>query len=318
MKKIILSTLFIFSTHVFGVENPSFSEIKIGLESIDYSESLNSIANNGRLTQSIKVTNPTIRQLSYSSINDDWGFYVESAATISTDIETETWSVTNFGEIQQNAFKIKANEIGIKAAYNWSNALQLTFGSKIYTSSFTRSNFEFIQPGAGNFDQSLITQMSRNENCPIPRFVLPGQLICDANTLQQQLTPEAIIVTSVSEDQTNLILVTGLRYDSKLNNNNNKISWYLESELSVPVYSQIQNTQFEKTTLNEMFNGWGFMAKVGARYHLTKDIALLIDINSLHKETDVVTKTLSNGRRLRVPNIEYSNISYTLGLYWQY
>ena len=67
--------------------NPSFSEVRLGFETISYSETLNDVAGFGKLSQSIDVTNPAIRQISYTGIDDDWGFYIESAATISTEIE---------------------------------------------------------------------------------------------------------------------------------------------------------------------------------------------------------------------------------------
>ena len=94
--------------------NPSFSEVRLGFETISYSETLNDVAGFGKLSQSIDVTNPAIRQISYTGIDDTWGFYIESAATISTEIETETWHLAEFGDIQENAFKTKANEIGFK------------------------------------------------------------------------------------------------------------------------------------------------------------------------------------------------------------
>ena len=91
------------------------------------------------------MTNPAIRQISYTGIDDDWGFYIESAATISTEIETETWHLAE----RYSVFKT-ANEIGFKGAYNFSKAVQFTLGTKFFTSSFTRSNFAFVQPGAAD------------------------------------------------------------------------------------------------------------------------------------------------------------------------
>mgnify|MGYP000666313025 CR=1 FL=1 len=87
--------------------NPSFSEVRLGFETISYSETLNDVAGFGKLSQSIDVTNPAIRQISYTGIDDDWGFYIESAATISTEIETET-----FGKIQDNKILLNVHVSG--------------------------------------------------------------------------------------------------------------------------------------------------------------------------------------------------------------
>jgi hypothetical protein len=89
MKK-FLSLLFILCSSVTNANNQaSYSEIKIGVENISYSETLNNLAGLGRLSQAIDITNPTIRQTSYSDINKHWGFYIKTASTISTDISTE-------------------------------------------------------------------------------------------------------------------------------------------------------------------------------------------------------------------------------------
>lgn len=104
MKKVLSLFLILCSSMTKANNQSSYSEIKIGLENITYSETLNNVAGLGQLSQSIDVTNPTVRQISYSSVNDNWGLYIETASTIST----ETWSLDTFGEIQSNALKDKS------------------------------------------------------------------------------------------------------------------------------------------------------------------------------------------------------------------
>ena len=297
--------------------NPSFSEVKIGFEAIHYSESLGEVAGLGRLEQSVSVMNPAIRQISYSGINENWGFYIESAATIATEIETETWGIGEFGDIQENAFKLKANEIGVKAAYNLSKAMQFTFGGKIYTSSFTRSNFKFVQPGANAFDKALIALADPSDDV-VARFVLPGQGYDDRDSAQQNNPNYLVPVVSVSEDQMGVLLVAALRYDSHLADSFNKVSWYIDGELSTPMYSQTQNTQYETTTLTDSFNGYGVSAKAGVRYHVFDNMALMLGVDALYKERKAVTDTLDSGGRVRVPEIEYSNVAVTAGIHWSY
>ncbi len=304
-----------FSSSVLAV-NPSFSEVRVGFETISYSETLNDVAGFGKLNQSIDVTNPAVRQISYTGIDDNWGFYIESAATISTEIETEMWYMDDFGAIQENAFKTKANEIGFKGAYNFSQTVQFTLGTKFFTSSFTRSNFAFVQPGATAFDEALIA-LSDDPNNPA-RFTLPGMNSGNNTGEQQDYASQLRPVISVSEDQMGILLTIGARYDSRLQKSFNKYSWYIETELSTPMYSEIQNTQFETSTLTDSFNGWGVMGRVGMRYQVLSHIALIGGIDAQYKSRDIVTKNLENGQRLRVPEVEYSNVSFALGLQWSY
>ncbi|MFT6284951.1 MAG: hypothetical protein ACJAXM_001427 [Arenicella sp.] len=317
MKILFVLTLVLCSSLTIADSHYSYSEIKIGVENISYAEKLSNVAGLGQLSQSIDVTNPTIRQISYSGINDSWGFYIETASTISTDISTEKWSMDTFSEIQTNAFKIKANEIAIKAAYNWNKVLQFTLGTQIYTSSFTRSNFAFSQPGAQMFDHALI-DLPRVDGDDVPRFLLPSQTTHDAQTPQSSLNRSVVPVVSVSEDQVGISLSAGARYDSINLHSVENISWYLDGEIILPAYTQVQNTQFETTTLSKSFNGWGINAELGVRYHFTKTLAWVFAIDALYTSRDTITDNLSNGQRLRVPEIEYINISITSGLHWAY
>ncbi|WP_267894582.1 hypothetical protein [Pseudoalteromonas sp. T1lg122] len=41
-------------------------------------------------------------------------------------------------------------------------------------------------------------------------------------------------------------------------------------------------------------------------------------IDAQYKSRDIVTKNLENGQRLRVPEVEYSNVSFAVGLQWSY
>lgn len=331
MKKIITSDLFFLlsltaiSTSALAKPQPSFSELKLGVENITYSESLGNFVTLGELSQSVSVANSVVRQVSYSGIDEHWGFYVESSATLSADITTESWAIGEFGNVQQNAFKIKANDIGGKVAYHYNANLQFTVGSKIYMSSFTRSNFEFVQPGADAFDQALIevslAEHAGDENADIARFLLPSQVVTDARTPQQNLHTDISPVVSVTEDQMSLLLTFGIKFDTRLQasaaESNNNFSWYIESELDLPAYTEVQSTKFNTTSLTDSFNGWGVSAKFGVRYHFTDAIALVASVDALYKERDVMKGSLDRGR-LRVPNIEYSNVSYTTGIYWNY
>lgn len=296
----------------------SFSEVSIGFERISYGEELADVAGMGKLTQSISVINPTIRQLSYTGINSQWGIYIQSASTLTTDIETEYWEVGEFGRVQQNAFKTKANELGFKLAYHQMPQLQWLAGGRFYTNSFTRSNFAFVDPGASRFDQALI-DLPRNDGDDVPRFVLPGQNVTDADTPQANNPDYLVPVVSVSEDHMGVILLAGVRYDTQLSvDNHSPWSWFAEAEVSVDAYSQTQNTQFETLTLKDYFNGYGLNGKVGVRYNVLEHIALMASVDGYYKQRNEIISHLSNGRRIRVPEVTYSNLAFTLGLQWQY
>ncbi|KNC68337.1 autotransporter outer membrane beta-barrel domain-containing protein [Pseudoalteromonas ardens] len=326
MNKSLIMACCLVSGSAVAAPNPSFSEIRLGFESIEYSEALNDLSGLGRLTQDAKVRNPTIRQLSYSGINDDWGVYIGTAATIYPGLDTETWYVNDFqdpndsavthqfGAVQHNDFKLKSNEIAMSAAYNMTRALQVTMGGRIFTASFTRSDFRFAQPGAGQFDQ-VLQSAPRGDGDPVARFNLPGQNNTgtgDLEGLPGNLQP----AVSTTEDQLSIIAAAGLRYDSKLQEPSNKFSWYADAEVTLPVYTRVQNTRTIERTLSETFNGWGVQGRAGVRYQVFESIAVMAGLDVSYKERDAISE--SDGSRRTVPDIEYTNISLSAGIQWSY
>ncbi|ALU43736.1 hypothetical protein [Pseudoalteromonas rubra] len=326
MKKLLIMACCVMTGTAVAAPNPSFSEIRLGFESIDYSEALNDLSGLGSLSQDAKVRNPTIRQLSYSGINDDWGIYIGSAATIYSGLDTETWyvngftdpndsSVThNFGAVQHNDFKAKSNEIAMSAAYNMTRALQVTFGGRVFTTSFTRSDFRFAQPGAEQFDQ-VLQSAPRGENDPVARFNLPGQNATGAGALEG-LPGNLQSVISTTEDQMSIIAAAGVRYDSKLQDAFSDFSWYADAEVTVPVYTRVQNTRTIESSLSETFNGWGLQARAGVRYQVFKTIAVMAGVDAVYKERDSIS--ISDGVRRTVPDTEYTNLSFSAGIQWSY
>lgn len=319
MKKALILSSVLVSSSAIAAPNPSYSEIRLGFETIDYNEQLGSVAGLTGLSQSATVSNPAIRQLSYTGINDDWGYYIGSSATLATSIDEEVWSTDKFGDIQKNDFKMKANEIELTAAYNFSKAIQFTFGARIHTSSFTRSGFAFVRPGAEQLDEALKALRYTDEDTGVevvPRFDLSGQRKGANDPLADNpsyLTP----VVSVTEDQLGFIGAAGIRYDSRLADAFNDFSWYAEAEVSTPIYSRVQNTSKAAVTLTDNFNGWGVMARAGIRYQLVEHISVMLGVDGQYKERDAISEEV-NDQRSRVPNIEYSNVSISAGLQWSY
>ncbi|MCF8778378.1 hypothetical protein ACJPQX_13950 [Vibrio vulnificus] len=307
-----------FTAVALAEKHGSFSEVSIGFERIGYSEELNDVGGLGKLSQSVAVMNPAIRQLSYTGINEQWGLYIQSASTLTTEIETEYWEVGDFGRVQQNAFKTKANELGLKLSYHQTPQLQWLVGGRFYTNSFTRSNFKFVQPGAAKFDQALM-DLPRNPGDEVPRFVLPGQNTTDGTTPQANNPDHLVPVISVTEDHMGLIALFGVRYDSQFDHHNKgPWSWFVEAEANVDLYSQTQNTQFETTTLSDYFSGYGLNAKAGVRYQFLDNLSAMATLDSYVKTREMLEGTLESGQRVRVPEITYSNVAVVVGLQWRY
>lgn len=316
MKKIIVTSIFFVSQAVSANTESiyhSYSDVEIGMEMIDYQESLGDLAGITSLSQSVDVVNPTVRNLSYSPISNTWGMMLEAASTLSSTITDETWTTSKFGDIQRNDFKIRGSDIGFKAVYHYSPSSQLLIGARYHSLSFTRSNFSYAQPGADDFNSYLAGEYPDDDHV---RFFLPGGPGI-VHTFDSGVEKDFSRAVSVTEDQNDFLLVLGYRFDDNLTVEVDNLNWFVEAEMSVPVYSTTQNTTFQGEELTGSFNGYGLAAKAGIRYQIIKNTAITLSYHGQYKVRDEVEKIIGESR-VRVPDVTYSNQAFTLGLRWTY
>lgn len=316
-KKLLLTTVLLASQTVQAEEEESpyhaYSDVEIGIEMVDYQESLGDLAGITSLSQSIDVTNPTVRNLSYSPINKSWGMMLEAASTLSSTITKESWTTSKFGDIQQNDFKIRGSDIGFKAVYHYSPSSQLLLGARYHGLSFTRSNFEYTQSGADDFNAYLANEYPDDDHV---RFFLPGGPGI-VQTFNSGVVKDFSRAVSVTEDQNDFLLVLGYRFDDSLTVEVNDLNWFVEAEVSLPMYSTTQNTTFQGEELSDSFNGYGLAGKAGIRYQIIKNTAIVLSYHGQYKVRNEVEKTIGESR-VRVPDVTYSNHAVKLGLRWSY
>lgn len=270
----------------------SFSELAIGVDAIGYSESL-SITGYGNLSQSVTAYNPTIRQVSYTGINETWGMYIQSSSTLFPSQADETWDLGSYGTVQQDNYQTRVSDIGLKVAYHQTPSLQWLVGGRIFSNTFTRSNFEYVEPGATNSGLAL------------PGLDTAGD------------TYKADSVIAVTEDQSGFDGIIGFRYDTQVDNYQEKVTWFIESDVSTSLYYQVQNTSIN-TTLRDFINGYGLRAQAGVRYSLTDAIGLVASVTGRYIYRDSVTETHSNGTYTTVPDVEMTYLGASLGIQWRY
>ncbi len=279
----------------------SFSDIELGIETINYSEKLNNLAGYGRLKQDINVYNVTTRNSAYVAINDEFGLYLDGFASLAPSIQTETWSLGEFAAIQQNDFKINHNELAFRISYKYTEKHRIISGFRLSSLSFIRSHFEFVQPGADNFN----AQLAADGNAP---FVLPN------GDISEQYKSNI----AISEIQDEFIGLIGYRYEPNELPARGDWTWYTGIEMGIPIYSITQNTTIEGETLNEFFGGYSLIGKLGLRYQLFDNLGLLATFTSYYKYRDVVKEDTGNGNSVSVPEVNFYNNAVTLGLRWSY
>ncbi len=271
----------------------SFSELAIGVDAINYSEALN-ISGYGNLSQSTTVYNPTIRQISYTGINETWGMYIQSSSTLFPTQDKETWDLGSYGTVQQDTYQTRVSDIGLKVAYHQTPRIQWLVGGRIFSNTYTRSDFEYVEPGATNAGITL------------PGLSTAGD------------TYKADSVIAVTEDQSGLDGLVGFRYDTQVDNYLEKVTWFVETDLSTSLYYQVQNTTDDEVTLRDFFNGYGLRAQAGVRYSITDAIGLVASVTGRYIYRDAVTENHSDGTYTTVPDVEMTYLGASLGVQWRY
>lgn len=297
-----LVTGLLISTQTYAAQKlKSFSDIELGIETINYSEKLKDLAGYGQLKQDIAVYNITTRNSAYVAINDEYGLYLDGFASLAPSVQTETWSLGEFGDIQQNDFKINHNELAFRLSYKWTEQHRIISGFRLSSLSFIRSHFEFEQPGADEFNAQL-------EADGMEPFVLPNGDISDKYKSN----------VAISEIQDEFIALFGYRYEPNELPNKGEWTWYTGIEAGIPVYSITQNTTIQGETLNEFFGGYSLIGKLGLRYQLFDNLGLLATFTSYYKYRDVVKEDTGNGNSVSVPEVNFYNNAVTFGLRWSY
>ncbi len=288
IKKILFISITSLSIAVTGSAlADSYSDIELGVDHIDYQEHLAEFAGQGKITQSASANNPTLRNFSYSELNDQWGLIVQGSTTLATSIQQEKWSLGRFGQIQEDEFKIKYSEIGLGFAYALQPKIQLVLGGKFTSSGFTRSNFQKTNPGAAQFEAAI--------------------------------APAAFDLSlgAVTEDQYSFLANVALRYDTRLEPTQSPWSWYAEIGANTPIYNAIQNTNLPDETLTDSFNGWGVSGDVGVGYRLLKTLSLKLGVHGQYSQRDAIVRQ-SGVYRLSVPDITLTSMGVGLGISWTY
>lgn len=268
----------------------SFSEIDFGLDHIKYQENLTDVGHlkeRGHLRQSVAVTNPTIRNVSYSGLSDNWGLFIRGSSTLATSVEDEQWRLGEFGIIQKDDYKLKFSDISLSVAYSLASNVLVVAGGDFTTYSFTRSNFTHVEPGATAFSKAIS----------------PGKF--------------EVIAGAINEDQYAFLTNVGVRYDTRLGHSSDRLSYYAQADMLLPVYTMVQNTTIAGKSLTDSLNGWGVSAVAGLRFSLTRKLAIKAGVNALYGERDEIIY-VQNDNRMRVPNIRLTTLGFGLGISWAY
>ena len=98
----------------------------------------------GDLATDISVTNTVLYASSYTSLTGKWGFLLNTKSDVTKEYTKDTWSVGEYGIVQQNTSKLSLADMVAQGVYHVDDEFYVAFGGQLKTIGFVRSNFEAI------------------------------------------------------------------------------------------------------------------------------------------------------------------------------
>lgn len=142
---LLASTLLSMSSFAFAetekTNTPGYSYFNFGVENIEYKE----FPANIPVESQSKVSNFVIRTGGLYSINTDFNFSIDAAASFAPEQSTELWNNTETGDaLQQNMVTLQNASTLILVHYKFSPSWQLLAGGSFNEETFKRFNFEAL------------------------------------------------------------------------------------------------------------------------------------------------------------------------------
>lgn len=306
--KLAVSLMLLASYHAIAKEKsyPSLNSTQIGVQHIEYQETLSSFADVGDLSTKSSVTNVILFASSYTHINENWGFLLNTKSDVTKEYTKDFWDIDGYGEVQSNTTKFGLSDLVAQGVYHLEDGLIVKMGGQLKSLIVVRSNFE----GIGNY-QELNADIRSSDKY----FLDPSPPQIYKNAL------------AVEEDLTYFNATLGVHYNSAFIQNRKRLSWNIGADLAIPVYSTAKNSALEQErgieTIDATFNGFEARLSAGLNYEIKKGIALTLNADYLvaqyqEMSTDF-TVASSQGdikRTAAIPDIEMSTAQLTFGILW--
>ncbi|RMF63103.1 MAG: hypothetical protein D6743_11245, partial [Calditrichaeota bacterium] len=234
----------------------------LGAESVQYTETTRNIS-----ATSPRMTNLMQRSIGYTPIGKRAGFYLRTLSTITTGTTTETWSMAPFGTVQSNKRKVKLVDLGLIGSWLVGHGVQVLGGLNINTMNFSRSAFAYPQG-----TQGTLTRNNAGNIVFTPTSLGDLQQLSSGGSTRYLVRQRGAIY----EDQTNVVLNLGLRFDSLFLDRHAPFRFAVGGTVGVPVLYSVYNSNFPDSKWQEYFRGYDISAEIGAGVNFAKDFELMV------------------------------------------
>ena len=213
-----------------------YSYLGVGVSSGDYTEQDDDLLGTG-ITLKTEAPVSALEQRSggYVAHDSGWGFYIQTEATLGTNVNNESWALDGT-QVQEDSFSFSKSELRVLISRQLTGRHAFLFGAGTQDISFTRFDWRLSE--------------------------------------QDQYQIEAT-EGSVSEQLFKIYLYSGLEWGHFFSSGEESgLNWQTQLVVGLPVYSQIINTSYGDDPINGGMDGYRVDASGQLAYRMNKNLMI--------------------------------------------
>ncbi|MFK7859968.1 MAG: hypothetical protein AB8B64_14155 [Granulosicoccus sp.] len=291
MSKLVQFAILVFTftisqvTVADGKRQRGFSFLAAGLSLVDYEES-STFRFNG---QTVDVETDSVQLVTQSSgvfvsINDKWGFYLQSSSTLGVPRSSERWEI-NEQQVRTNRVSFEQQDIVLIATKHISDTSRWLLGGGY-------QQFEF---------QRFAAQLTPSA----PAFGIDEAALVDG---------------TVSEVVTYLTGVVGLETSTLFDSNLKGWRYRAQAVLTVPALTTINNTSVAQgRSFSQSLNGAGLILNGTIGYQLNNSILIGAQLTARVRHQNAISREVEGiGGQTRFPETRFVSIQPAFTAYWSF
>lgn len=317
-------SLFCTATTYASFENTSYSYFGVGMDYISYQEKTSGFGIYS-FESSYTAFAPIQRSGGYTAIDNDFGFFINTASTLIASDKEEEWDINGFGVVQTDTMTVNRSDLQIMGAYQFQNGHYLSFGGQYHSTKYSRFDFQSTNNTAAFNadiyvnDPTYLGLLARVNN-PADNGVqdADGVEITTEAQLREVYSFDPEVQSGVIfEDAVSVSAVVGYGFDSY--HLGEKSGWrnMWHFTLGTPLYESVLNTANNRSLTASFSGGVDFQAHIATGWQFNKNVSLLASLETNYIFRNEIRDKIGS-QDLILPENTLHTITPQLSFYWNF
>ena len=308
MKKTLsLALLFLPISALAEINNESFSSIGFTVGQIGYKES-GTLSSGVKFQTTPKTTNLFNYSGGYTAIGDRFGFYINNTSTLSSTLDSESWSAagtntdastgTSYsvdGVFQTDKASARHQALDILAGYLLGSGHQLIGGVSYTQSALDRSGFGYGSGGKtgvlNDFNNANLAPFAGSVSVANSTATTPANDLA-ALTAAYGADPVGKI-RNFTETFSTYTGIVGYRYDTLFKTKQLGSRYQFGATLGIPMHYDVVNTSRPDLSFNSSLEGYDVGLSAGYGWRFTETFSVMLAANYYYRVRPEIKKLVS-------------------------